>query len=77
MNSQDLTTVGRKARRETEDFINHYIQDRGKGWPVFCPLGSESGGVRPAQQASKPNRIRMDFAKYPPKARGHNEDTEG
>ena len=40
MNSQDIAKIGHKVKRETEAFINHYINDRAKGWPVICRSGS-------------------------------------
>ena len=40
MNSQDIARIGYKAKRETEAFINNYINDSAKGWPVLCRCGS-------------------------------------
>ena len=39
MNSQDIARIGYKAKRETEAFINNYINDKAKGWPVLCRCG--------------------------------------
>ncbi|MHC4665017.1 MAG: hypothetical protein ACYS9T_03540 [Planctomycetota bacterium] len=36
MDYQDFLMMGHKARRETEDFINDYIHDQEKRWPVIC-----------------------------------------
>lgn len=46
MDSQDVDKIGHKAKRETEAFINHYINDRAKGWPVICPCNSVNDGYR-------------------------------
>jgi hypothetical protein len=34
MNTQDIINMGRKAKSETEDFINRHLNDRAKGWPL-------------------------------------------
>ncbi len=44
MNSQDIARLGYKAKRETEAFINDYINDRAKGWPVLCRCSSTCNG---------------------------------
>ena len=44
MNSQDIARIGYKAKRETEAFINNYINDRAKGWPMLCRCGSVCSG---------------------------------
>ena len=44
MNSQDIAKIGNKVKRETEAFINRYINDRAKGWPVICHPGSVCTG---------------------------------
>jgi hypothetical protein len=36
MDYQEFLMMGHKARRETEDFINHHIHDQEKRWPVIC-----------------------------------------
>ena len=36
---QELVNIGRKARKETEDFINRYLHDRANKWPVISRLG--------------------------------------
>ena len=46
MDSQDVDKIGHKAKRETEAFINHYINDRAKGWPVICHCSSVNAGFR-------------------------------
>lgn len=40
MDSHDTAKISHKAKRETEAFINNYINDRAKGWPVRCHGGS-------------------------------------
>jgi hypothetical protein len=40
MNSQDIAKIGHKVKRETEAFINRYINDQAKGWPILCHCGS-------------------------------------
>jgi len=40
MDSHEATRLGHKAKRETEAFINNYINDRDKGWPRVCNEGS-------------------------------------
>jgi hypothetical protein len=42
MNRQDIIDLGRKAKYETEDYINHYMNDRAKGWPKLCLCYSTS-----------------------------------
>ncbi|MFC1603839.1 hypothetical protein ACFL5F_02320 [Planctomycetota bacterium] len=36
MDAQDLIKIGRKAKSETEVYINRYLNDRAKGWPKLC-----------------------------------------
>lgn len=36
MDSQDVIRIGYKAKSETEDFINRYLDDQAKGWPRVC-----------------------------------------
>lgn len=36
MDYEEFVKMSEKARRETEDFINHYIHDQGKRWPLIC-----------------------------------------
>lgn len=36
MDSHEVARIGHKAKRETEAFINHYINDQDKGWPKVC-----------------------------------------
>lgn len=39
MDTQEIIRIGREAKRETEDFINDYINDGTKGWPKVCVCG--------------------------------------
>jgi hypothetical protein len=36
MDAKDIIKIGRKAKSETEVFINRYLNDRAKGWPKLC-----------------------------------------
>jgi hypothetical protein len=40
MDSQDIIRTGRRAKSETEAFINRYLNDRAKGWPKLCLCSS-------------------------------------
>ena len=40
MDSHEAAKLGHKAKRETEAFINNYINDQDKGWPRVCNGGS-------------------------------------
>lgn len=33
MDTHDIINIGRRAKSETEAFINRYLNDRAKGWP--------------------------------------------
>ena len=46
MDSQDVDKIGHKAKCETEAFINSYINDQAKGWPVICHSSSVNDGYR-------------------------------
>jgi hypothetical protein len=46
MDSQDVNNIGHKAKRETEAFINNYINDRAKGWPVIYHCSPVNVGYR-------------------------------
>jgi len=41
MDLQCLVTLGKKAKRETEDFINDHIHDQTKGWPVLSRVARD------------------------------------
>jgi hypothetical protein len=53
MKSHDTDVIGLRARRETEDFINQNINDKGAGWPVSCPFGPDYTDSQKAQQDKK------------------------
>jgi hypothetical protein len=55
MNSQDIAKIGHKVKRETEAFINHYINDRAKGWPILCRSGSAYNGCCQEKHIRKRN----------------------
>ncbi len=46
MDAQDLIKIGRKAKSETEAFINRNLNDRAKGWPKLCFCDSLYAGIR-------------------------------
>ena len=46
MDAQDLIKIGRKAKNETEAYINRYLNDRAKGWPKLCFCDSLGAGTR-------------------------------
>jgi hypothetical protein len=50
MDTQDLIKIGRKAKSETEAFINRYLNDRAKGWPKLCFCDSPYPETRRQQQ---------------------------
>ena len=50
MDAQDLIKIGRKAKSETEVFINRYLNDRAKGWPKLCFCDSHFDETRQQQR---------------------------
>jgi len=50
MNSQDIIKTSRKAKSETETFINRYLDDQAKGWPRICLAGSVCTGGSQGRQ---------------------------
>ena len=54
MDSQDVIKIAHKAKRETEAFINNYINDRAKGWPVICNCSSMNTGHRQEGHIGRP-----------------------
>jgi len=46
MDAKDLIKIGRKAKNETEAYINRYLNDRAKGWPKLCFCDSFYAGAR-------------------------------
>ncbi len=35
-NNEDVILLSRKAKDETEDFINQHFENQTKGWPKVC-----------------------------------------
>jgi len=51
MDAKDLIKNGRKAKSETESYINRYLNDdRAKGWPKLCFCESSYGWARQQQR---------------------------
>ena len=46
MNTQDIIKIGHKARIETEAFINRYLNDEAKRWPIVCRCGATQTGFQ-------------------------------
>ena len=44
MNTQDIIKIGHKARIETEAFLNRYLNDEAKSWPIICHCGPAHNG---------------------------------
>jgi hypothetical protein len=68
MDSQDIIRTGRRAKSETEAFINRYLNDRAKGWPKLClcssvytacPQGQPAVRVAGQQAGGRPARIAL------------------
>lgn len=53
MDSQDIIRISRKAKNETEVFINRHLNDRAKGWPKLCLCRSASAWTSQRQQPQK------------------------
>jgi hypothetical protein len=53
MNTQDIIKIGHKARIETEAFINRYINDEAKKWPIICHCSPAHSGYHSARQVRK------------------------
>jgi hypothetical protein len=53
MNTQDIMKIGRKARIETEAFINRHINDEAKRWPIICPCGQPHNSYHLAGHRTK------------------------
>jgi hypothetical protein len=59
MDSQEIIRTGRRAKSETEDFINRYLNDQAKGWPrvsLYSPTYTEYPQCR---QAGFDMRVRV------------------
>jgi len=59
MNTKELVEMGKKARKETEDFVSHYLHDRTKRWPLAPCFARVSDDVAQAQEARSRQRIRI------------------
>jgi hypothetical protein len=59
MNSQDIARIGYRAKRETEAFINNYINDRAKGWPLLCRCGSVCTGYHQEEYVRRPAMLQV------------------
>jgi hypothetical protein len=46
MDAQDIIKISRKAKSDTEAYINRYLNDRAKGWPKLCFCDSLYAGPR-------------------------------
>jgi hypothetical protein len=55
MDAQDLIKISRKAKSETEAFINRYLNDRAKGWPKLCFCDSLYTEARRQQHQKRQN----------------------
>jgi hypothetical protein len=44
MNTKDIIKIGHKARIETEAFLNRYLNDDAKKWPLICHCGPAHNG---------------------------------
>ena len=62
MNSQDIARIGYKAKRETEAFINNYLNDRAKGWPLLCRCGSPYCGYHQEEYIRRPDMLQILLA---------------
>ena len=56
--SQEIVNIGHKAKRETEAFINHYINDQAKGWPILHRCSSVYTGYRQEKQLRTPDILK-------------------
>jgi hypothetical protein len=55
MDTQDVIKLGRKAKIETEAFINRHLNDEAKGWPRLCLCSSRYAAPDQQQQARTRN----------------------
>ena len=59
MNPKELAEIGKKARKETEDFVNHHLHDRTKRWPLARCFAGITEQSAQAQEARSRDRIRI------------------
>ncbi len=62
MEALDLIKIGRKAKSETETFINRHLNDRAKGWPKTSLYGTAYTQYRQEQQATKGSNVRISMS---------------
>ncbi len=55
MDSQDIIRISRKAKNETEAFINRHLNDRAKGWPKLCLCRSANTWTRQRREPQRYN----------------------
>ena len=53
MDTQDIVNIGRRAKSETEAFINRHLNDRAKGWPKTTFWGSTYAGSSQERRGGK------------------------
>jgi len=53
MDSQDIIRISRRAKNETEAFINRHLNDRAKGWPKLCLCRSTDNWTAQRQQNNR------------------------
>ncbi len=53
MDTHDIINMGRKAKSETEAFINRHLDDQAKGWPKTSFCGSTYAGSSQERQGRK------------------------
>ena len=59
MDSQDAAKISHKAKRETEAFINNYINDHAKGWPKLCHSGPVNAVYSQKKDFRKPDILQI------------------
>lgn len=59
MNTQDIIKIGRKARIETEAFLNRYLNDEAKRWPIICHCDPAHNGYTKNHHVRKSNISQM------------------
>ena len=59
MDSQDIIRIGRRAKLETEAFINRHLNDRAKGWPKTSFWSSTYAGCPQEQQDRKRGAVHI------------------
>ena len=57
MDTQEIIKIGRRAKTETETFINRHLNDRAKGWPKICLCGPPCDSFSQEQKIEKRNKM--------------------